>query len=162
MWTRACEMIDHAERLHRQFIRPVAAPVYDLSWESPVDITATNSDILITVALPGVDRDAVAITVDDDGISVVSLRSQMIPPGSVRNLERHIGALFRHAATRIAEGNGTSVTFTVADLHWDRRLWARDGHAHQRARHCHRAHLDSCRGRYPVRGGNQHSRCLWR
>src|ERR1700712_358702 len=35
----------------------------------------------------------------------------------VRNLERQIGALCRYAAMRIAEGNATGVTVTVADLH---------------------------------------------
>ena len=35
----------------------------------------------------------------------------------VRNLEREIGAVFRHAAMRIAEGSVQSVTIEVADLH---------------------------------------------
>jgi ATP-dependent Lon protease len=35
----------------------------------------------------------------------------------MRNLERQIGALCRYAAMRIAEGNATGVTVTVADLH---------------------------------------------
>jgi ATP-dependent Lon protease len=35
----------------------------------------------------------------------------------VRNLDRRIGAVCRYAAMRIAEGNATSVTLTVADLH---------------------------------------------
>ena len=35
----------------------------------------------------------------------------------VRNLERQIGAICRHAAMRIAEGNATAVVITVADLH---------------------------------------------
>jgi ATP-dependent Lon protease len=34
----------------------------------------------------------------------------------VRNLERQIGAICRHAAMRIAEGNATCVAITVADL----------------------------------------------
>ncbi|MGZ5877056.1 MAG: endopeptidase La [Bradyrhizobium sp.] len=34
----------------------------------------------------------------------------------VRNLERQIGALCRHAAMRIAEGSATSVAFTMGDL----------------------------------------------
>jgi ATP-dependent Lon protease len=34
----------------------------------------------------------------------------------VRNLERRIGAICRHAAMRIAEGNATRVIITVADL----------------------------------------------
>ena len=99
MWTRACEMIDRAEQLHRQFIRPVAAPAHDLSWEPPVDITATDSEILITVALPGVDRDAVKVTIDDDGISVVGWCSRVIPPGStVHRLEIPYGKFERRIA----------------------------------------------------------------
>jgi ATP-dependent Lon protease len=35
----------------------------------------------------------------------------------VRNLERQIGAICRHAAMRIAEGNATAVVIMVADLH---------------------------------------------
>ena len=35
----------------------------------------------------------------------------------VRNLERQIGAICRHAAMRIAEGNAVRVVITVADLH---------------------------------------------
>src|ERR1700726_1922991 len=35
----------------------------------------------------------------------------------VRNLERQIGAICRHAAMRIAEGNAAAVIITVADLH---------------------------------------------
>src|SRR5712672_558518 len=35
----------------------------------------------------------------------------------VRNLERQIGAICRHAAMRIAEGNATAVVITVANLH---------------------------------------------
>src|SRR5258708_31220332 len=34
----------------------------------------------------------------------------------VRNLERKIAAIFRHAAMRIAEGNAASVEISVADL----------------------------------------------
>jgi HSP20 family protein len=99
MWIKACEMIDRAERLHRQFVRPVAAPVPDLSWEPPVDITATNSEILITVALPGVEQDAVKVTVDDDGILVVGWRPPAIPPGStVHRLEIPYGKFERRIA----------------------------------------------------------------
>jgi HSP20 family protein len=96
MWTAACEMIDRAERLHRQFFLPMAAAMGDLGWEPPVDITATDSEILITVALPGVDRDAVKVTVDDDGISVLGFRPTRIPRGSlVHRLEIPYGTFQR-------------------------------------------------------------------
>ena len=65
MWARACELIDRAERLHRQFFQPTAAPVRDLCWEPPVDIIETDFELLIGVALPGVNSSAVKVTVDD-------------------------------------------------------------------------------------------------
>jgi HSP20 family protein len=83
MWTTACEMIDRAERLHRQFFQPIAAPIPELGWEPPIDVTETDSEILITIALPGVDRDATKVTVDTDGVSVVGFRRpSAIPRGS--------------------------------------------------------------------------------
>src|ERR1700730_10631819 len=75
MWTTACEMIDRAERLHRRFFQPIAAPLPELSWEPPIDITETDSEMLITVALPGVDRDAMKVTVDADGVSIFAFRA---------------------------------------------------------------------------------------
>jgi HSP20 family protein len=84
MWTTACEMIDRAERLHRQFFQPIAAPIRELSWEPPVDIAETGSEILITVALPGVDPDALKVTVDADGVSVVGFRRPSAIPRDSR------------------------------------------------------------------------------
>ena len=97
MWTAACEMIDRAERLHRQFFRPIAAPIAELSWEPPIDIIETDSEILITVALPGVDRDAMKVAVDADGVSVVGFRRpSAIPRGSrVHRLEIPYGKFER-------------------------------------------------------------------
>jgi HSP20 family molecular chaperone IbpA len=74
MWTRACELIDRAEQLHRQFFRPTAEPIGDAIWEPPVDIVETDSDILITVALPGVDENTVKLSVESDSVLVVGLR----------------------------------------------------------------------------------------
>jgi HSP20 family molecular chaperone IbpA len=106
MWTTACEMIDRAERLHRQFFQPIAAPIRELSWEPPVDIAETGSEILITVALPGVDPDALKVTVDADGVSVVGFRRpSAIPRGSrVHRLEIPYGKFERRIrvpATRL-------------------------------------------------------------
>jgi len=97
MWTAACEMIDRAERLHRQFFQPTAAAIGELSWEPPIDIIETDSEILITVALPGVDRDAMKVTVDADGVSVVGFRRpSAIPRGSrVHRLEIPYGKFER-------------------------------------------------------------------
>src|ERR1700688_3321748 len=104
MWTAACEMIDRAERLHRQFFQPIAAPMPELSWEPPIDITETDSEIVITVALPGVDRDAMKVSVDADGISVIGFRRpSAIPRGSrVHRLEIPYGKFERRIRVQAA------------------------------------------------------------
>jgi HSP20 family protein len=97
MWARACELIDRAERLHRQFFRPTAESIRDAIWEPPVDIVETDFDILITVALPGVDEDAVKISVDADTVLVVGFRRpSTFPRGSlVHRLEIPYGRFER-------------------------------------------------------------------
>jgi HSP20 family protein len=102
-------MIDRAERLHRQFFQPMTAPIRDLSWEPPTDITETDSEILITVALPGVDRDTVKVTVDADRILVVGFRRPSAIPrgGLVHRLEIPYGRFERQItfpATRLRLG----------------------------------------------------------
>jgi HSP20 family molecular chaperone IbpA len=102
-------MIDRAERLHRQFFQPMTAPIRDLSWEPPADITETDSEILITVALPGVDRDTVKVAVDANRILVVGFRRPSpIPRGSlVHRLEIPYGRFERQInfpATRLRLG----------------------------------------------------------
>jgi HSP20 family protein len=109
MWSRACELIDRAERLHRQFFQPVAAPIRDVSWEPPVDIAETESEILITIALPGVDRNALKVTVDTGRVLVVGFRRpNAIPRGSrVHRLEIPYGKFERQItfpATRLHLG----------------------------------------------------------
>jgi HSP20 family protein len=109
MWSRACELIDRAERLHRQFFQPVAPPIRDVSWEPPVDIAETESEILITIALPGVDRNALKVTVDTGKVLVVGFRRPSeIPCGSrVHRLEIPYGKFERQItfpATRLHLG----------------------------------------------------------
>src|SRR5258708_36501141 len=97
MWARACESIDRAERLHRQFFQPTAALVRDLCWEPPVDIIETDSEFLIGVALPGVDSSAVKVTVDSDTVMVTGFRrANTFPRGSrVHRLESPYGRFER-------------------------------------------------------------------
>ena len=80
MWARACELIDRAERLHRQFFQPRAVPVRDLCWEPPVDVIETDSDFLISVALPGVNSNAVKVTVENGTVMVTGFPPGQPPP----------------------------------------------------------------------------------
>jgi HSP20 family protein len=109
MWSRACELIDRAKRLHRQFFQPVAAPIRGVSWEPPVDIAESESEILITIALLGVDQNALKVTVDTGRVLVVGFRRpSAIPRGSrVHRLEIPYGKFERQTtfpATRLHLG----------------------------------------------------------
>jgi HSP20 family protein len=111
MWTKACELIDRAERLHRQFFQPVVAPLRDLCWEPPVDVTETDSEIAITVALPGVEPDTVQVTVDADVLTVAAFRRPIaMARGSlVHRLEIPYGKFERRIAfPAIPLGRGQS------------------------------------------------------
>ena len=54
MWAEACEMLEQAQRLQRQFFRFGRAGEAQPRWEPPVDIVAYGDEVQVTVALPGV------------------------------------------------------------------------------------------------------------
>ena len=70
MWAEACEFLDRAERLHRQFFQPGRSPVRP-NWEPPVDIVETARDLVITAALPGVAPDQVEVALDG-GVLIIA------------------------------------------------------------------------------------------
>lgn len=75
MWARACELIDRAERLNRQFFRPGGAEGPSPRWEPPVDIVETDEAIWITVALPGVAAEDLEVVIEGDQLRVAGRRS---------------------------------------------------------------------------------------
>jgi HSP20 family protein len=80
MLSNAIETLARAERLHQQFLnlRPTSEP----SWEPPIDVLETDREVLILIALPGVDPDEV-IAVIDKGMLVVS--GHRVLPAEWRN-----------------------------------------------------------------------------
>jgi HSP20 family protein len=75
MWARACEAMERAERLHRQFFhRGQATPC----WEAPCDIFETDDTLTILIALPGVDIDRIEVTLSAGVLVVVGERP--LPP----------------------------------------------------------------------------------
>ncbi|HEY0526080.1 MAG TPA: Hsp20/alpha crystallin family protein [Stellaceae bacterium] len=73
MWAEACEFLDRAERLHRQFFQPGRSPVRP-NWEPPVDVVETARDLVITAALPGVEPDQVEVALDGDVLIIAGGR----------------------------------------------------------------------------------------
>ncbi|MGH7045127.1 MAG: Hsp20/alpha crystallin family protein [Stellaceae bacterium] len=75
MWAKACEAMERAERLHRQFFHRGHARPY---WEAPCDIFETADTLTILVALPGVDSEHITVALSA-GVLVVS-GERPLPP----------------------------------------------------------------------------------
>jgi HSP20 family protein len=82
MWAEACELLEEAERLHRQFFMPARTLAESPTWEAPVDVLETEHELAIQVALPGVAADHVQVTIDGGTLTVTGLRPM---PGQSRN-----------------------------------------------------------------------------
>ncbi len=76
MWERAQALLDEADRMTRQFCRPVARRERRACWQPPIDIFETETDLWILAALPGVDVSRVEIVVD--GAALV-IRGERVP-----------------------------------------------------------------------------------
>jgi HSP20 family protein len=77
MWSEACDMLARAERLHREFFRVARSDASMLSWEPPVDMIETERDVLVLVALPGVDPERVEAVID--GADLIIAGSRVLP-----------------------------------------------------------------------------------
>ena len=89
MWAQACEFIEQAEQLHRQFFRVSTSVRERPTWEPPVDIFEDGQQLAVVVALPGVVAEHIEVSVDFGALVVRAERR--IPfsrqPYSVQRLE---------------------------------------------------------------------------
>ena len=98
MWAQACELIDQAERLHRQFFRlAVTAPA---AWEPPIDVFEDERGWVVVVAMPGVSADRVQVVQERGELVVQGTRPLSVggASGRVRRLEIPYGAFERRIA----------------------------------------------------------------
>jgi HSP20 family protein len=78
MWADACEMLARVDRLHRQMFQPRRSLGHLVAWEPPADVLETEREVLILVALPGVDPDRVQVAIE--GAYVLVAGSRALPP----------------------------------------------------------------------------------
>lgn len=86
MWAEACEMLDRADRLHRQLFRPAVLNVKQPTWEPPVDVYETRVDFKIMIALPGVAPEHLAIMLEDNYLIISGKRH--LPASSESQIRR--------------------------------------------------------------------------
>lgn len=115
MWSQACDLVDRADRLHRQFFR-LGQVGRMPAWEPPVDVFEGDAELLIRVALPDVDPADFKLSLVDTGLLLTGRRR--LPPEASRwtirqleipygRLERHVplpAGQYRMAAHRYANG----------------------------------------------------------
>jgi len=96
MWAEACEIIDRADRLHRQFFRPAILYTRRPAWEPPVDIYETREDYKIMIALPGVAPEHISVMLDGDRLIIGGQRHLPVDSDSqIRRLEIPYGRFER-------------------------------------------------------------------
>jgi HSP20 family protein len=84
MWSEACEMLARAERMHRELFRPAGRQAG--AWEPPVDILETELEVLVLVAVPGVDSDNVQAVIEESDLVIAGTR---VVPDEWRNATIH-------------------------------------------------------------------------
>ena len=75
MWSEACEMLARAERLHRHFYQPVRSRSHLPAWEPPADVLETDHEVLVIVALPGVNADRVEAVIEGGDLLLAGTRT---------------------------------------------------------------------------------------
>jgi HSP20 family molecular chaperone IbpA len=97
MWSEACEMLARAERMHRELFRPSTPQAQSPAWEPPVDILETESEILVLVALPGVDPDDAQALIEDGTLVIAGTRvvPEQLRTATIHRLELPQGRFYR-------------------------------------------------------------------
>jgi HSP20 family protein len=100
MWIQACEVLDHAEKLQRQFLRYTGPGVDAAVWEPPVDVHETSDGLSLQFALPGVAAEQIEVTVEPNALTVSARRPLAIRNGDavIRRLEIPHGHFVRRVA----------------------------------------------------------------
>src|SRR5256885_16920800 len=67
MWSQACELIEQAERMHRQFFRLISSERAQAVWEPPIDVFEDEREVTIIIALPGVPAGGIEVNDEAGG-----------------------------------------------------------------------------------------------
>lgn len=100
MWTEALDLLDQADRLHRQFFRLGRREAGTPCWEPPVDIYEARGEIWLYYALPGVEAERVQVQLE--GNALVVRGDRPLPPqarqAAIRRLEIPYGPFERRVS----------------------------------------------------------------
>lgn len=69
MWAEALALLARADRQRREFFRPAGT-----GWEPPVDVLETEIELVIVVALPGVQAHEVELVIGNSELAIMGTR----------------------------------------------------------------------------------------
>ncbi|AUW58611.1 heat-shock protein Hsp20 [Sphingobium sp. SCG-1] len=86
MWGDAILLLNQVQRLHHQSFAPTRPSAGMANWEPPADVMETDSEVLVLIALPGVDMEQTEAFIED---SVLVVRGRRILPPELRTARIH-------------------------------------------------------------------------
>lgn len=102
-------MLARVEKLHREFFVP-APSTAALAWEPPADVLETDEEVLVLVALPGVDAERAEIAINDGHLVIAGTR--VLPPAlrsaTIHRLELPQGRFHRRLPLPAGRYSGLS------------------------------------------------------
>jgi HSP20 family protein len=90
MWSRACALLEEAERRHRQFFGLLSVPARPPVWEPPVDVFMLENELHIVVAMPAVPAASAALELTSTGLLVRAESRLPVRSGLARILRMEI------------------------------------------------------------------------
>jgi HSP20 family protein len=108
MWSEACEMLARAERMHREMFRPTGTQARQPAWEPPVDILENEYEVLVLVALPGVDMDDAQAVIEDGDLVIAGTRilPKELRTATIHRLELPQGRFYRRVRLPVGRYSG--------------------------------------------------------
>ena len=126
MWSEACEMLARAERMHRELFRPSTQQAQLPAWEPPVDILETEFEVLVLVALPGVDPDDAQALIEDGDLVIAGTR--LVPEQlHTATIQCQVGLPHRRTANQRAITDTARSMATNHELQMQRASWSHIG-----------------------------------
>jgi HSP20 family molecular chaperone IbpA len=115
MWSEACEMLARADRLHRQLFQPLRSLKHLPAWEPPADVLETEQEVLVIVALPGVNVDRVEAFIDGGDLVLTGMRAlpRELATAVIHRLELPQGRFERRL--RLPAGRYSDIRRTASD-----------------------------------------------
>ena len=108
-------MLARADRLHRQMFQPVRSASRLPAWEPPADVLETEREVLVIVALPGVDADRVEAKIEGPELVLRGTRTlpRELATAVIHRLELPQGRFERRL--RLPNGRYNEIRRTSAD-----------------------------------------------